>query len=157
MLYTCKNRSTPTYIDSNTVPLPIMMANMDQPVWKNFRTLLGIIGEDKFPHHARKITRDEAKFHEVFFKPGTYEVAWVEFICMEPNDFHVYYRDQAGSWNPHHDYNQNARATANADRRMRKAKALITRITDLPGPASDDGPPAFEAKPGRRKRRCLQD
>ena len=154
MLYTCKSWKTPIDIYAESCKIPLKRPGETEPVWKTFRSVLGIVSTNPtFPHHSQKVTRASADKHQYLHRPDTYEARWVDSIPVDSEEIVIHRNEElVNSTAPDEGKRtQKAliKATAKNALRHRKAQALITRFADLPERILQDGPEQFVRLPPR--------
>ena len=70
-------------------------------VFRKYKVVLGIQGVATWPHHDRKIARNDANKHQFVMHPGHFKVLWVEFHAIDENPVKIHdkkYQKQYWDW-----------------------------------------------------------
>ena len=116
-LYTSKNRRTPAHIYCVDDDYILLHDYEGQPLYKKVKCLLGVGSLLAPGYHPQKVTRNKAYKHQFIFKPGTYQLLWVEIVATE---------DCVIDWTGRKTDRENRRYSARRD----QAAAMITVVQD---------------------------
>ena len=100
-------------------------------VWKKVKAIIGVGSKNPWPHHFRKLPRRKVHQHQFLLKPGSYDIVWVEFVCVEGVKIERTGRE------PGH----TQRAKRHYSCRHAQAKSMITRLLSFDAMELGEAPP----------------
>ncbi len=112
-----------------------------------FAVCLGFGATGPLPYHSGKVTRIGSDFHQYFFRRGSFEILWVEFVPLDARgvDRAMGQNGVNGAYDRHHmfPHGRNKRQMKN---RRDIAVQLITQLTNVERTELAQPPPRREKR-----------